>query len=450
MFLIEEAYFKKRLEQRITRIRDFVQQPRRWILPWYFGYGLLGIISNGMLPVLLPLMVADYSHHLGWVGLVAGAFSMGSLSSIILGKLADRYHLHKQIYYGGLLVLLATCAVISLLAKLWFWMILSFAAGASIAAVSTVATLFVVEFNPQKEWEPRIGWLQTFYGAGQVVGLMLAGLFVANIGMGFFVSALLLLPAIWLGAKGIPAVKSSDFPISSILEKHPKMRDFHLLGSFGKLEKQSNPIHYPIQTLWNEIKKIGNLANSLFGRFLFSWFMLSFGIAAFFAYFPVVLRKSYNIPPTITSLAYGVSAGVSITLYIFGAKLAAKYGSGRVYRWGLIMRLIGFAIIFIIFFLPIPKIYFALAGFVCIVIAWPLISISATDLTARLSPSGEGTAMGLFNATAGIATVAGSFFSGPLIQFGGDASLSGVAIIGISVAWIFARGLDRKEIIKGR
>jgi predicted MFS family arabinose efflux permease len=178
--------------------------------------------------------------------------------------------------------------------------------------------------------------------------------------------------------------------------------------------------------------------------------MLSFGIAAFFAYFPVVLRKSYNIPPTITSLAYSVSAGVSITLYIFGAKLAAKYGSGRVYRWGLIMRLIGFAIIFIIFFLPIPKIYFALAGFVCIVIAWPLISISATDLTARLSPSGEGTAMGLFNATAGIATVAGSFFSGPLIQFGGDASLSGVAIIGISVAWIFARGLDRKEIIKGR
>jgi len=49
--------------------------------------------------------------------------------------------------------------------------IIAFVVGAGTAAVATVASLFVVEFNPQSEWSPRIGWLQSYNGAGQTVGL---------------------------------------------------------------------------------------------------------------------------------------------------------------------------------------------------------------------------------------------------------------------------------------
>ena len=450
MFLIREAYFKKRLEQRISRFQNYIKQPRQWILTWYFGYGLLGMISNGVLPVLLPLMVADYSHHLGWVGLIAGAFSLGSLSSIIWGKLADRYHLHRQIYFGAYGLLIIIIAVISLLTSLWFWMLLSFAAGASIAAASTVASLFIVEYYPQKEWEPRLAWLQTFSGAGQVIGLMVAGAFVVKIHAGFFASAIMLLPALWLDRKALPGFTTPHIPYSSIVKKRPAIRDFHFLGLFARPEHQSINLHYPAQKLLSEMKKIKGMVYSRFGLFLFSWFMLYFGIAAFFAYFPVILRKSYAVPPSVTALTYSVSAGASLVLYTFGAKLAAKYGSARVYRWGLFLRLVGFAIIFTVFFLPITKTYIALAGFICIIVAWPLLLLTGTDLAAKLSPVGEGTAMGLFNTTAGIATVTGTFLSGPLIQYGGDAYLSGLAVLSIGLAWVLAGPLDNKKMSQNK
>ena len=43
---------------------------------------------------------------------------------------------------------------------------LSLLAGAGTSAVATMASLFIVEFDPQNEWEPRLGWLQTFNGGG--------------------------------------------------------------------------------------------------------------------------------------------------------------------------------------------------------------------------------------------------------------------------------------------
>jgi fucose permease len=45
------------------------------------------------------------------------------------------------------------------------------------AATTTVATLFIIDFVPQEQWDPRISWLQSFNGAGQVAGLLLAGIF---------------------------------------------------------------------------------------------------------------------------------------------------------------------------------------------------------------------------------------------------------------------------------
>ncbi|HUA77169.1 MAG TPA: hypothetical protein VMA86_05825, partial [Acetobacteraceae bacterium] len=52
--------------------------------------------------------------------------------------------------------------------------------GFGVGATATVAPLFVIAFAPRAEWEPRIGWLQSFHGAGQLAGLLLAGVVAAG------------------------------------------------------------------------------------------------------------------------------------------------------------------------------------------------------------------------------------------------------------------------------
>lgn len=52
------------LHQRMQRLRNTIREPRRWISPWFAAYVLLGAISSGVLPILLPL-------SLSWVAYVS-------------------------------------------------------------------------------------------------------------------------------------------------------------------------------------------------------------------------------------------------------------------------------------------------------------------------------------------------------------------------------------------
>ena len=117
-----------------------------------------------------------------------------------------------------------------------------------------------------------------------------------------------------------------------------------------------------------------------------------------------------------------------------------------VYRWSLLGRLLGFGLLLVVFFTPIPKTFVALLGFVLIMAVWPLQSISGTTLTARLTPFSQGAAMGLFNASGAVATVVGTFLGGPLVQFIGYPALSAMAILGILLGWLTGHGLHAENV----
>ncbi|EGQ61466.1 hypothetical protein GGI1_06867, partial [Acidithiobacillus sp. GGI-221] len=150
------------------------------------------------------------------------------------------------------------------------WSALSLLAGAGSSAVATMASLFIVEFDPQNEWEPRLGWLQTFNGGGQVAGLLLAGIFVSNFKLGLICSALALIPAIWLGARGLPAgAKSYDWTVE--IGSHMRRDlDWRFLANFGHPELLGGGLlrfshHLSLQGL----RRFGDMLHTRFGRFLF-------------------------------------------------------------------------------------------------------------------------------------------------------------------------------------
>jgi len=442
MFLNKEIVSKKSIELRIERLLQYLQEPKKWIVQWYYGYALIGVIAAGLMPILLPLMVADLSHRLSWVGIVLGAYNLGLLFSFIWGRLADKYQLHRRLFFSGIIVLMLVGFSITYFTDLWIWMILAFLAGASVAAITTVATLFVVEFNPQHEWEARIAWLQTFYGVGQVTGLLMASAFVINIRVGFIAAAAILLPALLIVRKTIPSTKAQHVFLTTLKETLLKITGIQYFGSFARVESLGNSFHFAFFKLFESVGGIQSKMTTPFGRFMMAWFLQCFGIAAFFAYLPVTLKHAYNISPSLTSFLYGLFAAVAIVLYTYGGKLSAKWGSSRVFRSALLLRMVGFFILLGAFFLLAGKELVAIPGFILLVITWPLISISGTDLVVKLSPYNKGATMGLYNAILAIASVMGSFVSAPLQHYLGYASLSGIGLLSFVIAFYAVRHIN--------
>ena len=147
---------------------------RQWVEPWYFTYFLQGAAVAGLIPILLPLVVSR-TGSAAHIGFVMAAFNLGGLTAPLWGGLSDRYRLHRLLLAGGLLAITLGLAMFSMTDRFISWIALAFVQGTGASGAATVANLFVVEVHPKSEWDERIGWLQTFYGGGQVLGLLLAG-----------------------------------------------------------------------------------------------------------------------------------------------------------------------------------------------------------------------------------------------------------------------------------
>jgi hypothetical protein len=82
----------------------------------------------------------------------------------------------------------------------------------------------------------------------------------------------------------------------------------------------------------------------------------------------------------------------------------------------------------------------ALLGLGLIVLAWPLIGVAGTGFAARLTPIGEGAAIGLLSATGALATVLGNVIAGPAVRALGYPAALLAELLGMVVAIAIARG----------
>ncbi len=424
-------------------LRRVAATPGRYVRPWYLAYLLLGAVTAGIIPILFPLMISGATHNLSTVAFVMAGYNLGLLMSPVWGTVAERRRLYRTVFFGGLFLTAAATALMPFMTGLHEWLPVAFVIGAGSAAVATVATLFIVDFDPREEWEPHIGMLQSFNAIGQVVGLLLAGIFAGGaFGAGLWVAALLLMPAFFLGGLGLPAGGRAQErqPLARRVRKH---LDIRALAVFPRLNFPSG-IEFHLHHLnMNGLRQLPAVVGTAFGRFLLSWFMLAFGVAAFFTYFPLMLADAYGIPAHVTSATYALVAALGIGVFILTSRLIARFGSGKVYRAGLWVRLVGFLFLMLPFVFSIRhSSVLALVAFALIVLAWPVLSVAGTGIAARLAPFSEGAALGLFNASLASATVIGTFVSGPLVRAFGYAVIPAVAIAGLLIAIVLGLRLD--------
>src|SRR5215469_12995227 len=101
--------------------------PRRYLRPWYLAYLLLGMVTAGLLPVLLPLTAEALSHRLSTVAYVMGAYNFGLLTSPLWGVMAERIKTYRSLFFGSLLLIGVGIVGMLLLKELPGWLVSTFA-----------------------------------------------------------------------------------------------------------------------------------------------------------------------------------------------------------------------------------------------------------------------------------------------------------------------------------
>jgi predicted MFS family arabinose efflux permease len=87
----------------------------------------------------------------------------------------------------------------------------------------------------------------------------------------------------------------------------------------------------------------------------------------------------------------------------------------------------------------------ALAGFVALVLAWPLLAVSGTALVAELARGEKGEALGLFNASSSLAGAVGAFLGGWMMTAAGYGMVCVAAAVMVALAVLGAGGGSRRH-----
>ncbi len=427
---------------RVARLVERVRTPAKSIERWYAAYGLLGAALGGLAPILLPL---DVSRRGGAteIGLVMAALNLGGLTAPAWGALADRSRRYRTLLISGMACNAVGLVGFALVRTTGGWFALALLQGAGGAAAATVANLFVVERHPRAEWDARIGWLQTFFGGGQVLGLAIAGAFgqaltrpglaVAAALAGVGALAGLLAPSV--GRAVGPAVRPA-------LPRPPRRAEW----------PPASPQHHyhrlPLSARggWRELR---GAIDARFGRFLLGWSLAYAGSAAVFAVYPVLMRQVYGVAPGLSSPAFALAAGLGLLLYSPAGAWSGRAGASRVVKLGLAGRVLAFGAMYVLGFAAFGgRGWPAMAAFLVVVLCWSLISVGGTALTARLAPSGEGAGMGVFNASTSLSGVLGAVLAGWAGGRFGYNTASAIAMAGVA-AGLAVLLLERGERARG-
>jgi MFS family permease len=369
---------------------------------WFAAYGLVGAAAAGLSPILLPLSVSRHGTTTE-VGAVMAALNLGGLVGPVAGRWADRRDARRPLLVSGCLALGAGLWAFPLVDSPLGRLGLALLQGSGTAVVATIASLLIVERHPANEWEERIASLQTFYGAGQVTGLLLVAL----------VGTSLLSTGLWIAAAAAGLAGAWAWAtIRPTPMRGPLVPPIHAVRAPGvsSLTAQGHSHRMILEGL----SRVLALGHARFTRFLLGWLLTFGGAASIFALYPVLMSAAFGVEPRASSLAFGAAASVGLFLYAPAGRWSKRVGAGRVLRVGLLARVVASCALWLLAtrLLPSGSGGLALAAFAVVVLAWSLLSVSATVMTAQIADIGEGPAMGLFNAVTSLAAVAGSLAGG--------------------------------------
>ncbi|MEO9189549.1 MAG: MFS transporter [Acetobacteraceae bacterium] len=399
-------------------------QSTRSFETWYIAYAVLGLVQNGVAPILLPLSAR---HGLD-AGLTYSAFSLSGLAAPMLGAWSDRRQRHRVLLVGGLGLAAIALFLFPLVSALLGRLALAMVAGLGVIAASTVGNMFIVEVAPQAEWDQRIGALQSWISAGQVVGLILAGLLALSRPRAAFeaAAAALVFGALiaWLYAPtpGQPVPRGVVAPSPLVGgEAGATHRQFHRVTLRG-------------------LRTLLDLPSGALMRFLGVWLLSYTATNAVSAMLPVAMTHEYGTSALVPSVAYAIGIGLSLPFYRPVGRWEARVSAARVLLTGFAGRAVLLAVMAALGFMGDGwTVWAILAGFAGTQVLWPLLAVSGNTLSVTLDPARRGEGVGLLNAANAAGATIGGIVGGLLVQDVSYAALCAVGCVAVTVAGVILR-----------
>lgn len=418
------------------------QEVHRWIEPWYVAYAILGALASGTAVILIPVAVTANGGSAMQIGAAIAALNFGVLFAPFWGWISDRSRAYRSVFFSGFLLIALGFLGFAFMKGTGVWFASSFLIGFGTGASNTVASLFIVEFTPAAEWSQRISWLQTFNAIGCVLGVAGAGLLRPQLGM--LASAFLVVPALIVGGIGLP-VPGGPFHMPTL-----EVERTQLARLMRRVEPLTSSIISHLHRLHlRDLKALRAAFMTGFSVFLASWFLFSLGVSAFFSLYPVLMLKSFGMAVAKSSLLMSAATALSIPLYNIAGRLATRRGPAPVLNIGIAVRMIALAGLGLLGFfrLPFSPVLAVVVFYGAFQGIWPLLSVASNDMSAALAPFSEGTAMGLFNAAAAVASASGAIIGGAIAERFGypSSSLLGAAIIAIALVLALRLGMGSRS-----
>ncbi len=412
------------------------RQARRWIEPWYIAYAILGALVSGVAVILVPIIIVDNGGTATQIGTAIAMQNFGMLFAPFWGWLSDRFKDYRTVFFGGFILLSAGFALFALVQGPLAWHLAAFLIGFGAGASNTVAGLFVVEFTPQEEWSQRISWLQTFNAIGVILGTACAGQLRPRLGLA--VSAFLAIPALVIGGWGLPV------PGGKTQHRLKRVR----FGQMANLAQQIEPMASSVMERFHQfgpkdMKAVARTLATPFGALLSGWFLFSLAVASFSSLYPVLMRAEFHLGIRHSSLLLSAATALSLPFYNLAGRWTASHGPVRVLSAGVAVRSVALAAIGLLGIFRVPfGVLPAMLLFAVFQGIWPQISVASNNLAASLAPFGKGAAMGLFNASAAVASGMGAIAGGAMADRFGYSSASLLAAVVLAFAFICTSRLN--------
>ena len=389
---------------------------------WLVSYGLIGLTQSGLAPILMPLVAAGG----GAAGLTYAAFSLLGLFAPVLGSWADRTGRHRDLLIWGSVgagVLLLPFGAVSELARI----VLAAGAGLGVAATTTAGNVLAIQGFVEAEWDGRLALLQRYGSAGQVIGLLAAGLLAqGHPSTGFvFAGAVLLLAG---------ALAFASAPGTERLDPGAKPPPRPMMGGDAGV---SGPHHHGHHISWQQLGVFLSVINRRLRRFLIVWLIAYPAMNGFATLFPVAMTRQFGMAPILPSSAYAVGVAASLLLYTPAGVATHRLGGARMLMLGFGARLALLGVLAVGGLLHFGWVgWLVLVGFALIQFVWPLLAVGANSLSVRLAPTARGESVGLFNAATSLAAAVGSALAGVVFGAGGFAALAGTTFVFVALALV--------------
>ena len=369
---------------------------------WMLCYVLLGCVQSGMVPVILPLAARPGPA----AGLTYAAFAAAGIAAPFVGAWSDKHRQHRLTLAAGMVLAALAMVLHAQPGGIVQHAITAALIGLGASSASTVATMFIVEVEPQSRWDGRIGALQACIGGGQLAGLLLAGLLgLRHVSAAFLLGAGLLLLAVPLALRFAPdAVVKVDR--QSLAPRPNRGGDAAPMGPQRSFHRVTG-------------RALAGLGHSGLTWFLAAWLVSYTATNGLSVMFAVAMVREFHTAATWPTTAYAIGVGCGLFLYRVVGGWDVRYGPWRVLNAGLALRSLVLAAMVALAashgggtVLPI------LACFAVLQVIWPLLSVASTALSVTLSPARRAESVGLLNAASSFGATIGGLVGGLLLRAG--------------------------------